>query len=138
MIIYTFGLAYDSPFSCFTTCSRWISIIHILALGMSRIDGYSYTKRFLPCNESESDFRIFEKKNCPTHLKTEKSNVSSRRNFPFGLRTGYSVKRVLDLPLKAYRYTATDVGYASRYCRRLDAKANFCVLNSNQEVAKGV
>ena len=31
-------------------------------LGMSRIDGYSYTKRFLPCNESESDFRIFKKK----------------------------------------------------------------------------
>ena len=80
-----------------------------LFVGMSRIDAYSYTKRFLPCNESESDFRIFEKKNCRTHLKTEKSNVSSRRNFPLGLRTGYSVKRVLDLPLKAYLYIATDV-----------------------------
>ena len=31
----------------------------------------------------------------------------SRKNFPWGLRTGYSVKRVLDLSLNAYRYTAT-------------------------------
>ena len=87
-------------------------------LGMSRIDGYSYTKRFLPCNESESGFRIFEKKTCPTHLKTEKSNVSSRRNFPLGLRTVYSVKRVLDLPLNAFQYTATGACYVSRHCRR--------------------
>ena len=84
---------------------------------MSRIDGYSYTKRFLPFNESESDFRIFEK-NCPTHLKKEKSNVSSRRTFLWGLRIGYSVKRVLDLSLNAYGYTATDAGYTSRYRRR--------------------
>ena len=85
-------------------------------VGMSRIDGYSYTKRFLPYNKSKSDFRILKKNPCPTHLKTEKSNVSSGRNFPLGLRTGYSFKRVLDLPLKAYR--TTDVGYTSRYCRR--------------------
>ena len=38
-------------------------------LGMSRIDGYSYTKRFVPCNESESDFRIFEKENVQLTLK---------------------------------------------------------------------
>ena len=31
-------------------------------VGMSRIDGYSYTKWFLPYNESKSDFRIFKKK----------------------------------------------------------------------------
>ena len=40
-------------------------------------------------------FEYSRKKPCPTHLQTEKSNVSSRRNFPLGLRTGYSVKRVL-------------------------------------------
>ena len=35
---------------------------------------YSYTKWVLPCNESERDFRMFEK-DCPTHLTTEESNA---------------------------------------------------------------
>ena len=39
---------------------------------MSRIDVYSYTKRFLPFNESESDFRIFEKK--PVQLTLKRKN----------------------------------------------------------------
>ena len=34
------------------------------------------------------------------------------------MRTGYSVKRVLDPSLNAYRYTATDAAYSSGYCGR--------------------
>ena len=48
--------------------NKWLSLNTTLnfaiegkRLGMSRIDGYSYTKRFLPFNESESDFRILKK-----------------------------------------------------------------------------
>ena len=36
---------------------------------MSRIDAYLYTKRFLLCNESESDFRILKKKTVQLTLK---------------------------------------------------------------------
>ena len=39
---------------------------------MSQIDGYSYTKRFLPYNESKSDFRILKKK--PVQLTLEQKN----------------------------------------------------------------
>ena len=39
---------------------------------MSRIDRYSYTKRFLPYNESKSDFQIFEKK--PVQLTLQQKN----------------------------------------------------------------
>ena len=76
----------------------------------------------------------YSKKTCPTHLQTEKSNVSSRRNFPLGLRTGYSVKEgprsaIEGLPVYSNR----------RRLRRhvpVDAKENFRAINSNQEVGK--
>ena len=45
------------------------SVFLSCCLGLLRIDGYSYTKRFLPCNEPESDFRTFGKKTVQLPLK---------------------------------------------------------------------
>ena len=103
---------------------------------MSRIDGYSYTKRFLPFNESESDFRIFEKKlsNSPQKEKikcfiAQKFSVRSE-NWISCEESPRSVIERLCTPQQTHV-----IRYLLRHAT-VDAKANFRVLNSNQEVAK--
>ena len=91
-------------------------------------------KRFLPFNKSESDFRIFEKKlsNSP-----QKGKIKCFITQKFSVRSEnwISCEEGPRSVIECLPQIATDAGYSLRHAT-VDAKANFRVLNSNQEVAK--